>query len=780
MSAKRNQVGIRLVALNGKAVERELKKFGAEGQSALDRIQKASKPARAGLKAVDSGVGELKTRMTGLANSAGPVGTALMALGPAGTAAAVGIGALGLAFTKALAISRDAVRDFDALAKRARTLGLSTDLFQALQLAAEEQGIAQQSLNVALQTFATRSGEAANATGTLYSRLKQINPELLAQFQAAATGEERLKLLAAAVQDLVSAEERAALTAAAFGQRNVDLVRILADTGESIDDLIRRAKDLGVVVEEQMLKRAEEMENQFGVAARVIDINLKQAFVDLAPILISTLELFAEMAKATRYLSDLFREMETRSTATLETHLEDLSARRDALRKDLEGGGLATLGGLMDGAVEREIAGIDAEIKRIDAILEARKKVASPSTANIETGPTAEDRAKAAAWRERLLTIDEKRAQVMAEIDRLETTGALTSSEAAMARMKAEADLQKLIDKGRKTKTGSDKESVAMLREVTRLLDAARTPAEDLEKRLARIAELQAGGTFDQAAPGQGAEMAKRARVIAMREYLAAAEDTEEALRRIKDIAANGVGANRVAAEIALAERAGKSFGETMEKVSDGIADSLTDAIFEAKNLGDALQTLARQIMRDFVNAQFRRMLGGGSGSGGIFGAIGSFVSGLFGGGVTAAVRHEGGPVGGAGPTRNVSASVFDGAPRRHEGGGLRPGERPVIALEDEYVMTRAMQGDLVNTLRGLGALASARPTVSPAPVVNVITPPGHTAETRESRSASGGMQIDVIVKPLERALAKNMREGGPLRDAIGGTFGLNRANGLT
>lgn len=780
MSAKRNQVGIRLVALNGKAVERELKKFGAEGQAALDRIQKASKPARAGLKAVDSGVGELKTRMTGLANSAGPVGTALMALGPAGTAAAVGIGALTLAFGKALAISRDAVRDFDALAKRARTLGLSTDLFQSLQLAAEEQGVAQEKLNIGLQTFVTRSGEAANATGTFHSKLKQANPALLEQFQAASTGEDRLRLLAEAVRDLDSAEERAALTAAAFGEGNVDLVRILADTGESIDDLIRRAKDLGVVVEEQMLKRAEEMENQFGVAARVIDLNLKQAFVDLAPILISTLELFAEMAKATRYLTDLFREMENRSTATLETHLADLSARRDALRQDLEGGGLATLGGLMDGAVEREIAGIDAEIKRIDAILEARKKAPAPSTTNIERGPTAEDRAKAAAWRERLLTIDEKRAQVMAEIDRLETSGALSSSEAAMARMKAEADLQTLIDKGGKTKTASDKESEAMLREVTRLLDAARTPAEDLEKRLARIAELQAGGTFDQAAPGQGAQMAERARVIAMREYLSAAEDTEEALRRVREISESGAGADALAARIALAERAGKSFGETMQKASDGIADSLTDAILEAKNLGDAFQTLARQIMRDFVNAQFRRMLGGGGGSGGLFGAIGSFVSGLFGGGVTAAVRHDGGPVGGAGPTRRVSASVFDGAPRRHEGGGLRPGERPVIALEDEYVMTRAMQGDLVNTLRGMGALASGRSTPAPSPIVNVITPPGHTAETRESRSASGAMQIDVIVKPLERALAKNMREGGPLRDAIGGTFGLNRANGLT
>jgi hypothetical protein len=145
-----------------------------------------------------------------------------------------------------------------------------------------------------------------------------------------------------------------------------------------------------------------------------------------------------------------------------------------------------------------------------------------------------------------------------------------------------------------------------------------------------------------------------------------------------------------------------------------------------------------------------------------------------------ASVRHGGGMVGAAGATRSVPASVFAGAARFHGGGGLGPGERPVIALEDEYVMTRAMQGNLVETLRALGTMGAARSTTSAAPVVNILTPPGHTAETRETRGPGGAPQIDVIIKPLERALARSVQEGGPLQGAIGKTFGLNRARGLS
>ena len=171
-------------------------------------------------------------------------------------------------------------------------------------------------------------------------------------------------------------------------------------------------------------------------------------------------------------------------------------------------------------------------------------------------------------------------------------------------------------------------------------------------------------------------------------------------------------------------------------------------------------------------------------------GALGSLVGGLFGGSggggggaplnLMASVLHDGGKVGGPGATRVAPAAIFAGAPRFHGGGGLGPGERAVIALQDEYVMTRAMQGNLVETLRALGAMGAARSSApSAAPVINIVTPPGTTAETRESRTGGGAPQIDVLIKPLERALATSVREGGPLQGAIGKTFGLSRARGL-
>lgn len=58
-------------------------------------------------------------------------------------------------------------------------------------------------------------------------------------------------------------------------------------------------------------------------------------------------------------------------------------------------------------------------------------------------------------------------------------------------------------------------------------------------------------------------------------------------------------------------------------------------------------------------------------------------------------IMHTGGIVGGGGlPTRSVPMSLFAGAPRYHGGGligqkPLKPGERPIIAQDDEEMLTR-------------------------------------------------------------------------------------------
>jgi hypothetical protein len=778
--SKRNQVGIRLAALNGRVVEAELRKFGAEGHAALGRIQKASKPARAGLKAVDDVARDLRGRAEEVAKQTGVLGTALTALGPAGTAVAVGIGALVLALGKSVSLARDAAAAIAEVGDAAKRAGVDVRAFQELAYVAEQNRIAVDTLTDGLKELSLRADEfletGAGPAAEAFERLGYSAADLKTALEDPSAllvdVIARLQEMDKAAQIRISDE----LFGGSAGERFVELIEEGAD---AIRMTVDEAHRLGLVIDQEAVREAKEVDKAFRRANTFLGTTFRNTITSVA---------YEIMQLSKRLWLGPY------DTTTPDGLLANLGAQRVEIEAKI----------LSLRAQQRDVSGVtadlekrllDAQIKgleeRMAALGEAEKKILKPgkgaggpvgSADDGKPRATADDRAKALSWQERLLTIQERRAQVMAEIDRLEQVGLLTSGQAASARVKAEADLQAMLEKA--TSSSKDKASEEMLREVTRLIDAAQLPAEELAKRLARIAELEGAGSFEKAAPGRGAEVAERARVLAMRDYLAAAEDTEAALRKIEEIAESGAGAEAFAARITLAERAGKGFAETMERAGEGIADSLTDAIFEAKSLGDALQGLARQIARDFVNNQFRSMLGGG---GGIFGAIGSLVGGLFGGGggaplnLMASVRHGGGMVGSAGAMRSVPASVFAGARRFHGGGGLGPGERPVIALEDEYVMTRAMQGNLVETLRALGTMGAARSSApSAAPVVNILTPPGHTAETRETRGPGGAPQIDVIIKPLERALARSVQEGGPLQGAIGKTFGLNRARGLS
>lgn len=81
----------------------------------------------------------------------------------------------------------------------------------------------------------------------------------------------------------------------------------------------------------------------------------------------------------------------------------------------------------------------------------------------------------------------------------------------------------------------------------------------------------------------------------------------------------------------------------------------------------------------------------GGSGGGGFLGKLfGGFGSG---GSVSAGIYHQGGLVGGGGPSRSVPAAAFAGAPRFHSGGGyIGPGERPAILQPGEVVLPRNMR----------------------------------------------------------------------------------------
>ncbi|MEE4012096.1 hypothetical protein V1T76_08555 [Roseibium sp. FZY0029] len=799
MASRTPQVGVRLAALDGKVVQREFRKFGKEGEDAFQRIQKASVPASRSLKAVDASVSDMKSSAAGLSARIGPLGSALSALGPVGLAASVGIGALTLGLTLAAERSREAVASITEIANAARRAGLDVQDFQELGYVAEVNQISIDALTDGIKELNLRADEfiitGKGSGAEAFQRLGFSADELSQRLQNPA---DLLVEIIKRTEDLDRAAQiRIAdeLSGGTGGERFVELI----DRGsDSVQDLVREFRELGIGFDQNLIDKAEEADREFRKVTAQIDSNMTKAFLEFTPIALAASDALLKVAQGFRAVVDAFSEIENKSNYALQSRGAEITEEIARQRARLEG----TPGRREAANARKELDRLYKEAARIQEALDRRSGFREdyvyepPAADKPKLTATEDDRTAAEAWRKRILTADEERIKALEEIDRLEKLGQLTAEDAGRARVKAQEDYNAAVKKAGKS---GRQEEAKLLREVQSLLKTSATPAQELETRLKRIAELQKEGVFDKATGGKGEAAANAARVTAMREYLGAAEDTAGALEKLRQLSQDGIGADALAAQIALAERAGKSFGETMKEVGGTVADSITDAIFdageEAKDFGDIMKSLARQLARDFLNSNLRNLfgqitggLGGGIGGNGLM----SIIASLFGGGrsassalmtATAGIYHDGGKIGPGGRTRQVPAPLFVNAERRHSGGFIGPRERAIIAEDDERVLTLAMQKNTADSFRSLAALASrpaaAMPSAAAVPIVNIYPQAGQEVTTQQRQGSNGAAELDVILGPIERALATKVAEGGKLSTAIGKRFGLNRANGL-
>jgi hypothetical protein len=157
-------------------------------------------------------------------------------------------------------------------------------------------------------------------------------------------------------------------------------------------------------------------------------------------------------------------------------------------------------------------------------------------------------------------------------------------------------------------------------------------------------------------------------------------------------------------AQLDAAQEATEKFVEQQEEMQRAwqqLGEIGFDAFLRITQGGEKASAVVRDIASQLATAALQASLlgsgplaslfGGGKG-GGLFGQLlGSFGS--PGGNVSAGIYHQGGLVGGGGPSRMVPAAAFEGAPRFHRGGGyIGPGERPAILQPGEVVLPRNMR----------------------------------------------------------------------------------------
>jgi hypothetical protein len=183
------------------------------------------------------------------------------------TKGVAGIGIAAGATATALALMVDkSFQAVDAIGKTATQTGIATDTLQAFHLAARESGTTIEGANTALIKFARSIGDAERGLKTQADIFKNIGVELRTTDGRMRSFDAILEDTAKGIMELGSQSERASALANLFGRQGVILTGAITDLSENgIKKFIDRAKELGIVLSEKVIRRTEEFNDAVGV-----------------------------------------------------------------------------------------------------------------------------------------------------------------------------------------------------------------------------------------------------------------------------------------------------------------------------------------------------------------------------------------------------------------------------------------------------------------------------------------------------------------------------------
>lgn len=241
------------------------------------------------------GVGKANNRLKSLERSAMNARGALN--GMVGAAAVAGL----------VALTRQSITSADALAKTADKLGITTDALQELRFAASQTGVDQRTLEMGLQRMTRRLSEAAMGTGEAKDAIAELG--LDARELARQAPDEAFRKIADAMQLVPAQSDRVRLAFKLFDSEGVALVNTLRGGSEALEEYSRKARDMGLVVNEQLIRQSEDANDKLDILSRTISANLTSAVLALAPEVSALSELFADTARNAGLFFDTLRDI---------------------------------------------------------------------------------------------------------------------------------------------------------------------------------------------------------------------------------------------------------------------------------------------------------------------------------------------------------------------------------------------------------------------------------------------------------------------------------------
>jgi hypothetical protein len=632
--------------LSGVAGDAE--KASKRASTSLEKFFGKTDPAKALDKVFDST--RFRVLDSGVAK-VGIFGSALESLGPAGLAAAAGVGAVAAAFAGA----RQAAAFADDISDTANRLHVTTDALQEYRYAIRTAGGDEKGADEALEAFNVTLGKAQAGLPKALKAFKELGftPDQVKGFTDADTA---LKAVVDRIAGLSDVQKDAVIS-----QLGLDGIKPLIEDGvDAMQRLRDEAHKVGVVMDADLVKRGGELNDQFETVAKVIDIQLKSALVDLGPILLGLIKLMADMARAAADVVDAFRSIENKTDRGLDNKALQLSKEILILkRSQAQGQGVSQL------AIDNKVAELNAvEAQRQERKANRAPAPVTPTRTLIDQGGGGINRTPKSASAPRDTTADRtaavNEAIASATRDRLQAEGALTDDIEARAEIERKIGAQELAsaltrikklqddidaDKGiadpavktklkqaleDQAKVEAEKAAQARIDLINREADWAKEDQADETRKLIRDAEI----TTLEAAAAVATTATERTKIEAEILRLKQLERDHELGKQLsrqvetgqitQDVADQRFNAGRsanaserqefdVAHEnpiqrfqrevqdfATIAQNAGVN---AMESLSTGLAD----AIVNAHSLGDVAKNVFRQMVADLLAAAIKK-----------------------------------------------------------------------------------------------------------------------------------------------------------------------------
>ena len=193
--------------------------------------------------------------------------------------------AAGAATTAAFVTSADSLAD---LQRQSDLAGMSAQEFKLAAMTVQDYGIEQDKLADILKDVNDKFGDfVATGAGPLADFFEEIGPKVgltIDSFKGLSSSD-ALALYVTALEDANVSQAEMTFYMEALASDATALIPAFRNSGEEIRQTAKRARELGLEIDESLIKGARDVRKDFALVSGVLSTQLQQAIIGLAPVM---------------------------------------------------------------------------------------------------------------------------------------------------------------------------------------------------------------------------------------------------------------------------------------------------------------------------------------------------------------------------------------------------------------------------------------------------------------------------------------------------------------